>query len=163
MLAAALVFWLSPAAVHAQRPTSSSIQLPLAGTVSAPLTDGTVEDVPLSGFVHVFAQVRTPSPLAPIDPYRIQINLDQVSGVGVVSGFRYQGTGSFRINLPTAPVDPISASFDLRVPGLPPSPILPPNPILPPSPILPLDISFLFDFIGGTLNNVVIDSISVPD
>ena len=83
-----------------------------------PLTDGNVENVPLSGFVHVFAQVRTPSPLSPTDPYRIQINLDQVSGVGDITGFRYLVTGSFRINLPTAPTDPIHTSFDLLVPGL---------------------------------------------
>ena len=131
-----------------------------------PLTDGNVENVPLSGFVHVFAQVRTPSPLSPTDPYRIQINLDQVSGVGDITGFRYLVTGSFRINLPAAPTEPINTSFDLRVPGLPPSPIIPSGPpILPPSPIFPLDISFLLNFgpFGDTLSNVLIDSISVPE
>ena len=30
---------------------------------------------------------RAASPLSPTDPYRIQINLDQVSGVGDVTGF----------------------------------------------------------------------------
>jgi len=118
MLAAALIFWVSPAALHAQRPVSSSVQVPLAGTVFVPLSDGNVEGLALSGFAHVFAQVRTPGPFLPTDPYRIQINLDQVSGVGDITGFRYLVTGSFRINLPTAPTDPIHTSFDLLVPGL---------------------------------------------
>src|SRR6516225_7260468 len=113
MLVAALIFWLSPTALHAQRPVTSSLQVPLAGTVSVPLTDGNVEDVALSGFVHVLAQVRTQGPFQPSDPFRIQINLDSVSGVGRVTGFRYQAMGAFRINLPTAPVDPLNASFDL--------------------------------------------------
>src|SRR5215472_4932954 len=99
MLAAALILWLSPAALHAE-PTTSNLQVPLAGKVFVPLTDGNVEGVALSGFVHVFAQVRTPGPFSSTDPYRIQINLDQVSGFGDVTGFRYQGMGAFRINLP---------------------------------------------------------------
>ena len=157
VLAAALIFWLSPAALHAQAVTSS-LQVPLVGTVFVPLSDGSFDGVALSGFAHVFVYVRTPSPLQPSDPYRIQINLDSVSGVGDVTGFRYQGTGAFRINLPTAPVDPINASFDLLVAGVPP------NPTYPVDPIMPLDISFLFNFdpFGDTLSGVSIQSMSVP-
>jgi hypothetical protein len=165
VLAAALIFWLSPAALHAQQPVSSSVQLPLAGKVFVPLSDGSFDGVPLSGFVHVFAQVRTPSPFAPADPYRIQINLDSVSGVGDVTGLLYQGTGAFRINLPTAPVDPINVSFDLLVAGLPPNPIAPSDPFIPSGPpIVPLDISFLFNFgpFGDTAPGIFIQSMSVP-
>ncbi|MGE5217152.1 MAG: hypothetical protein ACM3SP_09160 [Chloroflexota bacterium] len=157
VLAAALSFWLSPAALHAQAVTSS-LQLPLVGDVSVPLSDGSFDGVSLSGFAHVFSYVRTSGPFQPSDPYRIQINLDQVSGVGDVTGFRYQGTGAFRINLPMAPVDPINVSFDLRVAGVPP------NPTLPTDLYMPLDISFVFNFdpFGDTLTNVSIQSISVP-
>jgi hypothetical protein len=59
--------------------------------------------------------------------------------------------------LPTAPVDPINVSFDLLVAGLPPNPIIPSGP-----PIVPLDISFVISFLGDTLNNIFIQSISVP-
>jgi hypothetical protein len=157
VFAAALIFWLSPAALHAQAVTSS-LQVPLAGTVFVPLSDGSFDGVALSGFAHVFSYVRTLQPGGPpiADPFRIQINLDQISGVGDVTGFRYQGMGAFRINLPTAPVDPINVSFDLLVAGVPP------NPIFPNDPIMPLDIVFLVNFLGDTLNNFSIQSMSVP-
>lgn len=64
VFAAALIFWLLPTALHAQRPVSSSLQLSLAGTVFVPLSDGSFDGVALSGFAHVFAQVRTPSPFS---------------------------------------------------------------------------------------------------
>jgi hypothetical protein len=158
VLAAALIFSLSPAALHAQQPVSSSVQLPLAGTVFVPLSDGSFDGVALSGFVQVFAQVLTPGPFQPSDPYRIQINLDSVSGVGDVTGLRYQGMGSFRINLPTAPTA-LNTTFDLLVAGLPPNPIIPGGP-----PIVPLDISFVFNFgpFGDTTPGIFIQSMSVP-
>ena len=78
--------------------------------------------------------------------------------MGDVTGFRYQGMAAFRINLPTAPVDPINVSFDLLVAGVPP------NPVYPVDPVMPLDISFVlnFDPFGDTLTNVFIQSMSVP-
>jgi homogentisate 1,2-dioxygenase len=39
---------------------------------------------------------------------RIHVNLDQVTGVGDLTGFRYNATGAEQVNLPAQPPDPTS-------------------------------------------------------
>lgn len=154
---ALLTLWLFPAAAHAQAVTTS-MQVPLAGTVFVPLSDGSFDGVALSGMVHVLTYFQTRKQFQPPDPVRIHINLDRVSGVGDLTGLRYEATGAFRINLPAVPPDPFNTSFDLRAVGTPPDPIIPPDPVV------PLDISFLLSFNPdtGALTNVEIESMSVP-
>ena len=145
-------------------PVTTSLQVPLDGTVFVPLNNG-VDTVVLTGYVHVVTQVPTPGdPIQPSDPIRIHVNLDQVAGVGDLTGFRYVGTGMNRINLPTTPGDPMNLGFDLLALELPPDPVLPTDPVFPTDPVMPLDISFRI-FINpdtGVLTNVIIESISVP-
>jgi len=99
--------------VFAVQPFTTSVQIPLVGTVFVPLDDGSTDAVALSGMVHVLTRATPGDPCAPGDPCRIQINLDQVSGVGDVSGLRYNATGVNRINLPSLPLDSINLSFNL--------------------------------------------------
>ena len=157
LLTAALMFFISPALLHAQAVTTS-VQVPLAGTVFVPLSNGTDDMVMLSGMVHVFTYFQTRNPFYPGDPMRIHINLDQVSGVGDLTGLRYNATGTFRINLPALPSDPMNTSFDLRVVGVPPDPLIPPDPIVP----LDISIDLSFNPDTGALMNVDILSMMVP-
>jgi hypothetical protein len=138
------------------QPVTSSIQITLAGAaVFVPLSDGSFDQVALSGMVHVVTHAAPGDPCAPTDPCRIQINLDQVSGVGDISGLRYNATGANRINLPSLALDSINLGFNL-MPA--------PPPIVPPNPIIPLDISFIVTFNPdmGELMNMTIESMSVP-
>ena len=121
VLATAFVLHIySPA--EGGQPVTSSVQIPLAGTVFVPLSDGSFDQVALSGFVHVVTRVIPPDPLVPPDPLRIQINLDQVSGVGDISGLRYNATGANRVNLASIPTDPINLGFNLAPEGPPQTP-----------------------------------------
>src|SRR5437867_1947408 len=134
ILAAAFALCIYAPAEGGQ-PVTTSLQVPLAGTVFVPLDDGSTDAVALSGMVHVVTQV--PEVIQPGDPMRIRINLDGVSGVGDVSGLRYHATGANRVNLPAIPTDPINLGFNLKPDG---------PPISPPDPIIPLDISFILTF-----------------
>ena len=71
--------------VHAGMVTSSR-QVPLAGTVFVSLSNGSLDGVGLTGAAQVVTQVATPT-----DPILINVNLDQVAGVGDLTGFRYVG------------------------------------------------------------------------
>src|SRR5215510_9393311 len=102
------------APVHAGMVTTSR-RVPLAGTVFVSLSNGSLDGVALSGAAHVVTQVAQPD-----NPMRINVNLDQVAGVGDLTGFRYVGAGMNRINLPTIPGDPINLGFDLLAVELPP-------------------------------------------
>ena len=159
VLAAALMLYFSPAVLHAQAVTTS-MQVPLAGTVFVPLSNGMDDMVMLSGMVHVFTYFHAPPvPQWPADPMRIHINLDQVSGVGDLTGLRYNATGAFRINLPGIPNDPMHPSFDLMAVGIPPDPVTPTDTIV------PLDMTIKLTFNPdnmGALTNVDILSMSVP-
>jgi hypothetical protein len=138
---------------------TTSRQVPLAGTVFVSLSNGSLDGVALSGAAHVVTQVAQPG-----NPMHINVNLDQVAGVGDLTGFRYVGTGTNRINLPTIPGDPINLGFDLLAVELPLGPILPTDPVFPTDPVMPLDISLRL-FINpdtGVLTNVNIESMSVP-
>ena len=149
--------------VHAGMVTTSR-QVPLAGTVFVSLSNGSLDGVGLTGTAQVVTQVATPTdPIHPTDPVLINVNLDQVAGVGDLTGFRYVGTGMNRINLPTTPGDPMNLGFDLLAVELTPDPVLPTDPVFPTDPVMPLDISFRI-FINpatGVLTNVMIESISV--
>jgi hypothetical protein len=152
------------APVHAGMVTTSR-QVPLAGTVFVSLSNGSLDGVGLTGTAQVVTQVATPTdPIHPTDPVLINVNLDQVAGVGDLTGFRYVGTGMNLINLPTIPGDPMNLGFDLLAVELPPDPVLPTDPVFPSDPVMPLDISFRL-FINpdtGVLTNVIIESMSVP-
>jgi hypothetical protein len=153
ILAALFLFYLSPSALEAQ-PVTTSVQVPLAGTVFVPLTDGSLDQVNLLGAAHVVTHF---NPATPTDPMRISFNLDGVTGVGDLTGLKYIATGANRINFPTFPADRISLSFDLIAPLL----------FLPDSPKptgIPVDISFALTFNQDTaeLLNVDIELMSVP-
>jgi len=115
--------------------------------VFVPLTNGLFDAVALSGVVHVVTHGGFPA-----DPMRIHVNLDQVTGVGVTTGFRYIATGADQQNFPGYPGDPMLVSFDLRAVGQPNDPIHPADPMR-------LDISFIFTFNpdGGQLEDVVVE------
>ena len=81
-LAALFLFYLLPASLEAAQPVTTSVQIPLAGTVFVKLNNASFDGVALSGIVHV---VTTFNPAQPTDPMRISFNLDQVSGVGDLS------------------------------------------------------------------------------
>lgn len=110
------------APVHGAQPVTTSLQVPLDGTVFVPLSNGDSDAVPLTGFVHVVTHVPIPG-----GPIRIHVNLDQVGGVGDLTGLLYVATGANRINLPTIPGDPMNLGFELHAVGSPPNPITPPT------------------------------------
>lgn len=151
-LLAAILLVVAPA--RGAQPVTTSLQVPLSGTVFVPLSDGSFDAVALAGRVHVVTQ----APAWPSGPIRIHVNLDRVSGVGDISKRRYVATGANRLNLPFQPPDPIDLGFELRAVGTPPDPIHPPDPIM------PLDVSFLLAFNPdtGALTAVSIESMSVP-
>jgi hypothetical protein len=153
VMAAAFALCIS-APAFAGQPVTTSLQIPFTGTVYIPLDDGSTDAVALSGVVHVLTYFAPEGPPTQ-PPLRIQINLDQVSGVGDWTGLRYNATGANRVNLPAVPPDPLNLGFNL-VPDGPP--------IQPPDPIIPLDISFNLTFNPdtGALLNVDIESMSVP-
>lgn len=146
------------ARVHAGMVTTSR-QVPLAGTVFVSLSNGSLDGVGLTGAVHVVTQVAHPG-----DPMRINVNLDQVAGVGDLTGFRYVGTGMNWINLPAIPGDSMNLGFDLLAVELLPDPVLPTDPVFPNASVMPLDISFrlVINPDTGVLTNVIIESMSVP-
>jgi hypothetical protein len=152
MLLAAALCLTVPA--HGAPPVTTSLQVPLDGTVFVPLNNG-VDTVALTGYVHVVTHV----PALPSDPIRIHVNLDQVAGVGEVTGLLYVATGANRINFPSFPTDPINLGFDLRAVRAPSDPITPPDPVV------PLDISLRLSFNEdtGALSEVSIVSVSVPE
>ena len=163
ILTALVLFYFLPAALEAQ-PVTTSVQAPLAGPVFVPLINGSLDQVNLSGMVHVQTYFNSASTgLHPTDPMRISINLDQVSGVGDLTGLTYIATEANRINFATIPTDPMNLSFDLRAVAVP-DPHLPTDPIIPTDPVFPLDISFLLTFNPdtGALLNVDIESMHVP-
>jgi hypothetical protein len=163
ILAALVLFYLLPAALEAQ-PVTTSVQVPLAGPVFVPLINGSLDQVNLLGMVHVQTYFNPASTvLHPTDPMRISINLDQVSGVGDLTGLTYTATEVNWINFPTIPTDPMNLTFDLRAVAVP-DPQLPTDPIIPTDPVFPLDISFLLTFNPdtGALINVDIESMHVP-
>ena len=153
-IAAAFALCIS-APAFAGQPVTTSVQIPLAGTVFVPLSDGSTDAVALSGMVHVETHVQPADPVAPPNPVRIMINLDQVSGIGDLTGLCYNATEANRVNLPAVPPDPLNLGFNLAPDG-PPS--------TPPDPFIPLDISFILTFNpdSGQLLNVDIETISVP-
>lgn len=129
--------------------------MPLAGTVTVPLTDGTSEDVALTGFAHVTVQF---PPLYPTDPMRIGINLDQVQGTGAVTGISYLATGANRFSeVPEGGSIVVTPGFDLRWSAQPGDPVTPSDPVL------PLDIRIRLNFNNpDALGGIVIKEIRVP-
>jgi hypothetical protein len=139
------------APVHSASVTTS-LQVPLAGTVFVPLNNSGLDTVNLTGYVHM----QTQFPKAPSDPVRIQVNLDQVAGYGDFTGTLYVATGANRI-FSFFLQDPVNLSFELRAVAAPPDPIQPADPVM------PLDLSLLLSFSQtGALTEVTIYAVSVP-
>ena len=156
-LFAVLLYFTTPAQAVLQR--TSTLQVPLSGTVLVPLNDGSFDSVSLSGRANVVTTVPL-SDIPPdhIRPVRIHVNLDHVSGVGSITKKEYSATGTNRVTFPAFPSKPIIFGFDLQFPA---EPLLL---VFPPSPIMPLDINFNFTFNPdtGELSNVRIESMSIP-
>ncbi len=70
-LLAAALYVTAPA--YGVQPVTTSLQVPLAGTVLVPLSDGSFDTVALTGQV-------PPNSNFPVDSMRISVNLDQVFG-----------------------------------------------------------------------------------
>lgn len=122
-IAALLMAGLGPDAAQAAGAVTTSLFLPLQGTVVFPGAapgDPCHETVPLGGMVHVVSIV-PPSPVTPPSPIKLHFNMAGVLGTGDTSGNTYVATGA--------------AELDIT----PPSPIIPPSPITPPSPIFTLE------------------------
>src|SRR5262245_42772752 len=106
-LAVSLVL-AGPARGQAQffsHPLTTSLRLPFPGTVSVPLPDATTDTVTLSGVLHLVLHVVPPDSTFPVDPMRIGVNLQGVTGVGE-TGRRYLGVGAEQVNFATLPADP---------------------------------------------------------
>jgi hypothetical protein len=125
VIATVIALFLS-APAHSGPVITTSLQVPLAGTVFVPLNNSGLDTVNLTGYVHV----QTQFPKFPTDPIRIYVNLDQVAGYGDFTGTLYVATGANRI-LSFFPQDPVNLSFELRAVGAPPDPIQPSDPIMP--------------------------------
>jgi hypothetical protein len=96
---------LSPArAVPNAQPVSTDIQVPFSEEVFYDLSD---EDLPLTGWMHVNAQV------TPRGSINVRANLDGVSGIGEETGIRYNAIGRDQV---TVPFDTsITEDFDFRI------------------------------------------------
>jgi hypothetical protein len=90
-------------------------------TVDGPTFSGPSESVALTGRVHIVTQVIPPTPIIPPDPIRVYINLADVHGIGLTSGFHYVAVGAVQT-------------------------FIPPDPIIPPNPIMPIDLSISLGF-----------------
>ena len=114
-------------------------------TVDGQTFSGPNESVALTGRVHIVTQVIPPTPIIPPDPIRVDINLADVHGIGLTSGFHYVAVGAVQTFVPPDPSVPpnpiIPATFTIMPVGVPPNPVTPPNPIVP----IDLSISLAFD------------------
>ncbi len=145
--AAIMLFIYTPAGAQ---PITTSMQVPLFGTVFVPLTNGSFDAVALSGVVHVVTHGGTPT-----DPMRIHVNLVQVTGVGDMTRFRYIVTGAGKETFPSFPAAPMQVSFDLRPLGAP-SPLHPADPMM-----LDISFNFMFNPDSNVLFDVDIETMSV--
>src|SRR5258708_6945259 len=87
---------------------TSSLMVPVDGLVFAP--GGALENVALTGRVHLVTQLAPGDPCSPTDPCHVYVNLADVKGIGLASGAVYVAVGA--ANLPfTVPPNPISPQF----------------------------------------------------
>ncbi|MEJ2552802.1 MAG: hypothetical protein P8079_02020 [Gammaproteobacteria bacterium] len=99
---------------------SSSMILPISGTVAVPLGDDSTDEVSLNGKFHVVVGTSSSNS----GDLLIHANLADVTGVGSSSGSTYNATGSTTIvlhNLENTIVPP-SFTFDFNLIKYPPSP-----------------------------------------
>lgn len=94
----------------------------------------------------------------PSDPMRIKINLNQVSGIGDLSGLRYEAFGANRINIsPPNPVAELNLGYTIK-----PTNITPSDPVGGKT-FFPLDITFeLFSSIETGQITATLVSMEVP-
>jgi hypothetical protein len=78
--------------------------VPLAGTVFYDLSD---EPLPLDGWMHVDTQLTRKRDV------NVRVNLDSVSGIGEITGIRYNAIGRDQTTLPAA--ESITEDFDFRI------------------------------------------------
>ena len=127
---AALLFGLAVAfsgAAAAQHVVTSSLMVPVDGLVFQP--GGNLENVALTGRVHLVTQFTPGDPCIPSDPCRVFVNLADVKGIGLLSLSSYIAIGA--VNLDCIPTDPCVPQFAIMPVAVPPTPITPPNPIMP--------------------------------
>ena len=136
---------LTATPVDAGGVVTTSMFLPLQGSVVNPAGACAGEQVALSGMIHVVSIFVPPTPIIPPDPIKLHFNMAGVLGTGL-SGNTYVATGAAQADV------------------IPPTPIVPPSPIVPPTPIfqlegtgscagqaqLPVNFDLLFDA-GGHL------------
>jgi len=124
----------------ADGPVTSSIMVPVDGQVFAP--GGILENVALTGRMHLVTQFIPNDPCMPTDPCRVFLNLADVKGIGLQSGITYVAIGA--VTVPCLPQDPCRAQFTIMPVAVPPSPIIPPTPIMP----IAFDVQIAFDATG---------------
>jgi len=124
--------------VRAQ-PATTDVQVPLSGTVFYDLSE---ESLPLDGWLHVDAQ-RT------LKGMNVRVNLDGVSGIGTITGIRYNAIGRDQATLPIA--GSVTENFDFR--------IIPADGF---TLSCGLQVTLTLTFsVDGALTNVVVDQLTV--
>ncbi len=142
---------LTPAAdadqpVYPDRPMTSSMQVPLAGTASGACQG---DQVPLTGDLNAVTRVRMASNATTLDVY---FSLSNVKGVGSVSGLRYLGLGTAQFSTQTDRGPPNLPSFRMNFMlwgiGRPPNPCVgDPDKVQP----LPVNVTLKFDAEGSLI------------
>ena len=97
---AAFLVLQAPSNAH---PTTSTLRIPLAETVSVPIPGGE-DTVILTGTIHVITHITQPG-----DPVFIHISLSGVSGIGV-SGLRYAAVPDSEVISHIEPLCPLPES-----------------------------------------------------
>lgn len=111
-----LLLAISPA----RAATTSTLKVPISGTV------GTAsEQVFLSGQLHIVSTFLPSDPVRPLT-LNLYFNLNNVKGVGQVTGARYIANGATQLQLRAQPSDPIRLTFPFFTPV---EPITPTDPI----------------------------------
>lgn len=126
------------------RPMTTSMQVPLAGTVPGACQG---DQVSLSGELNAVTRVRVMPKLNTLDVF---LSLHNVKGVGSVSGLKYLGLGTAQFtteaNSGVPKLQPTRANFMLWGVGRPPNACVgEPNQVQP----LPVTVTFTFDAEGA--------------
>lgn len=157
VLVVTIIFFFIYATAQGSEPrtVTTTLQVPVAGTVYVPMSDGSFDAVTLSGWIYVVTAIPDTSPPDPV--VRVQVILDQVTGIGNLTNLKYTAEGSNRVNFLFYPPEPINFSFNLRAMSMMLQPVIFNNPV-------PLDISLLLNFNQdtGKLAQVIVDSMTVP-
>jgi hypothetical protein len=147
----------------ASGPPDTYLDIPLTGSVQVPLSNGTMDAVPISGLFHVVSHVSIDSPEV---EYRLAGSLVNVSGRGEYTGLIYEAANSL-LEVITPPQ--ISGN-QLNIFGrtyllTTVSTMMYPPGICPTAGIcvIPLNLHFTTSFDPtGLMNNITISGVSIP-